>query len=425
MFLKYFAIIVGSIFEFYCIHLFMECFSVVRNKKKNVLLLLNSAILIYHIVISCVVEGIWLSLLAFVTTFLISQIYKTKQYIKLILSIAITVINISCEIVFGGIFLLIGQGTHIDINTTPEAYFLGILLSKFLVFIIVILIRMTKQSFSISHLGVKYLILLGVLPMTTLVLGLFMNQIILEINNNTQKLFYVILNLFLIFSNILTFNIIRHQNKLAETEYEFKLLKNSIDEQIKHYSDLRDSQEEIRRIKHDMKNTYIGLIAACEAGNIVDVLEKLKSNLEIINDANRIIDTEHPAIDTILENKLRQCEDYGIITNISLSYKNKININEIELSIIIGNILDNAIEACQKLTDSKEIWGMISSDKYHVIIDIKNSVAENNNLTTTKEDKKRHGFGIKSINHIAKKYNGKTKFVFSDGVFSTFVILEN
>ena len=60
----------------------------------------------------------------------------------------------------------------------------------------------------------------------------------------------------------------------------------------------------------------------------------------------------------IIENKLKRCKQLNIDADLSYLYKEDININEIEIAVIIGNILDNAIEACQKLiTPNKEIWG--------------------------------------------------------------------
>ena len=80
--------------------------------------------------------------------------------------------------------------------------------------------------------------------------------------------------------------------------------------------------------------------------------------------SSKVIDTGHLSIDSIIENKLNCCSDFNISTNLTYQYKDPITINEIEIAVILGNILDNAIEACQKITDTnKEIWGSISVDK--------------------------------------------------------------
>ena len=175
-----------------------------------------------------------------------------------------------------------------------------------------------------------------------------------------------------------------------------------------------------------MKSICIGTIAELKAGKIDNAIEELNKNIDVIEKSSRVIDTGHPAIDAVIENKLNKCNKLNIKTNITYYYKNNININEIEIAVIIGNILDNAIEACQKLNNiDKEIWGLISADNKNLIISIKNTTDRLNNFKTSKKDKKSHGYGLRSISHIAEKYNGYAKFSFEDNIFTSYIILEN
>lgn len=426
MIIKYISLILGAIFEIYCISTFMNTFCDIKTLKKSIKLILFTLILIFHSFISCFTEGIILSILAFITTYFISLLYKSKQYIKIILCIVISIINIAAEQLFGVVFMLITQKNHIEINITPESYAMGILLSKFIVFVIILIIKSGRVIFNITYISMKYLILLSILPITTIVLGFFMSQIILSITDNTQKIIYIILNILLILSNAITFEIIRKQNELAKAKYEYRFLKENINEQTKHYSELQISQEELRQMRHNMKSTYLALIAEIEKGNLDAAINHMKADLNILNKSNKLIDTGHPAIDTIFENKLNRCNELGIYTNISYSLETQINVSEIEIAIVIGNILDNAIEACKKLTsEDKEIWGLISSDSQNITIDIKNTAKDSNNFKTSKSNKALHGIGLKSISHIAKKYNGYARFSFKNNEFTTFVIFDN
>ena len=426
MIIKYISIVLGAIFEIYCVNIFMISFAPIKQIKKSLLTVFLIIITVFHIAISCFTNGIILTVFAFITTLLISQLYDTKQYIKIILSIALSVISIAGELIFGGIFMLIGKGNHIDINTTPESYALGILFSKFLVFTIILVIKSSKRTLKIAGIKARYLVLLSVLPITTIIFGIFMNNIISAITDDTQKILYISLNILLILANIITFEVIRRQNQLEKSEYELKLLKNSINEQTKHYEELKSSQEEIRQLRHNMKSICIGAIAELKAGKTENALEQLQNNISIIEKSSKVIDTGHPSIDSIIENKLNCCSDFNISTNLTYQYKDPITINEIEIAVILGNILDNAIEACQKITDTnKEIWGSITVDKRNIMINIKNTAIDSNNLKTSKTNKKEHGYGLKSISHIANKYNGYATFSFSDSIFTSYVILEN
>ena len=426
MLLRTIALIIGALFEIYVIYKFLNSF---WDKKKinNIYYKLTMLCLtIFHILISLFCKGIILTTLAFFTGYLMSQLFISKQYVKILTSILLTIVNGSGELLIGGLFMLISDKTHSEVNTTPEGYALGILVSKFFAFVIVTIICSKSSKLEITYLNRKDKVVLSILPITTTLVCIFSFQTIYSIEASFYKTIYILLNFLLIISNIITFEIINNQNKLAQSDYELNIIKNTLNEQEKHYKELQKSQEEIRGLHHDMKNTYISMIAAVESGDTENVLEKLKSDLNYINLSSRFINTGHISIDTILEAKLKECEEQKINHKLSFNYKSNILVNEIEVAIIIGNILDNAIEASIRLQQSKkEIWGTITSDKDSIIITIKNFSEKPMSLSSYKKDKKNHGFGLKNINHIADKYHGYTNFTYNEGIFTSFIVLDN
>lgn len=429
MIIKYISIILGTTFEIYCINKFINIFSsrkeINKNNKYKYYLMFIS-ISIFRILIPLFFNGILIALGLLISAFLFNQLYESKQYVKMIIAISLSVMYISSELLFGGLFMLISGDNHLEVNTSPEAYAIGTALTKFFVFIIILIFEFKRKSIVISNLTSTYLALLSVLPITTIILSVLMYQIILVIDSSGIKLTFVFANMLLILSNAITFEIIRVQNRLAKSEYDLKLLKNNIDEQTKHYEELKSSQEEIRQIRHNMRSICIGTMAELNVGKIKNAIDQLQSNIDVIEKSSKVIDTGHPSIDSIIENKLNRCDELNIKANLSYQYKEPVTINEIEIAVIVGNILDNAIESCQKVTDAnRDIWGSITVDKQNIIINIKNTAIGSNNLKTSKADKKAHGYGLKSISHIAKKYNGYAKFSFSDNIFTSYVILEN
>lgn len=426
MAVKYISIILGTTFEIYCINKFINIFSPKKEMVKYKYYLLFMLISIFYISKSFFLNGITMAIVSLIAKFLFAQLYRSKQYVKMILSVSLSVLYVSSELLFGGIFMLVSGNKHMEVNTSPEAYAIGTLLSKFFVFAIILIFESKKKSIAISNITTKYLILLSVLPITTIILSILMYQVILVIDSSGIKLTFVFANMLLILSNTITFEIIHNQNKLAKSEYELNLLKNSVIEQTKHYEDLKSSQEEIRQMRHNMRSTCIATIAELKEGKTENALEQLQENIDIIEKSSKIIDTGHPSIDSVIENKLNRCDELNINVHLSYQYKKSITINEIEIAVIVGNILDNAMEACQKITRfNKDIWGSITVDTQNIIINIKNTAVNSNNLKTSKADRKSHGYGLKSISHIAKKYNGYAKFTFNDNIFTSYVILEN
>lgn len=343
MIVKYVALIFGAIFEIYCINTFSSIFSKRKEINKLHFLIIITIISLFHILTSVFLKGISLAICSLLTVFIINQLYKSKQYVKIVLTIGISAINIASELAVNGVLMIINSNNYLDTNSEPQLFSLGLLLSKFVAFVIIIIFKIGKRKFNVNNLNSKYLILLSVLPITTIFIGILMYQVILIIDTVSLKIVFVFANMLLIVSNIIAFEIIRNQNNLAKAKYELELLKGNVNEQMKHYNDLKSSHEEIRQLRHNMRSICIG-----------------------------------------------------------------------------------AIEACQKITDTnKEIWGSISVDKRNIIINIKNTAIDSNNLKTSKINKKDHGYGLKSISHIAKKYNGYATFSFSDSIFTSYVILEN
>ena len=107
-----------------------------------------------------------------------------------------------------------------------------------------------------------------------------------------------------------------------------------------------------------------------------------------------------------------------------------IQISEIDLAIILGNALDNAIEAADKITeqDERKVSLTIKLHNNQIIIVVKNKVTTDVNtddLKTNKKDVDYHGFGILSIKNLAKKYEGNVMFSCEDNTFQIYIVLKN
>lgn len=291
MIIKYISIILGTTFEIYCINKFINIFSPRKEINKNSrykYYLLFILISVFRILIPLFFNGILIAIGLLISAFLFNQLYESKQYVKMIISISLSAMYISSELLFGGIFMLVSGNKHMEVNTSPEAYAIGTLLTKFFVFVIILIFETKKKSIVISNLTPTYLTLLSVLPITTITLSILMYQIILVIDSSGIKLTFVFANMLLILSNAITFEIIRIQNRLAKSEYDLNLLKNNVNEQTKHYEELKSSQEEIRQIRHNIRSIYIGTLAELKVGKIENAIEELQSNIDIIEKSSII-----------------------------------------------------------------------------------------------------------------------------------------
>lgn len=107
MIVKYIAIIFGTIFEMYSTNMFISTFSNRKQIKNPTLIIIYSVILIFQTLASLTTQGTILLICSLITAFVICQIYNSKQYIKMILSITIIIINIASEMIVSGLLMLI------------------------------------------------------------------------------------------------------------------------------------------------------------------------------------------------------------------------------------------------------------------------------------------------------------------------------
>jgi len=213
------------------------------------------------------------------------------------------------------------------------------------------------------------------------------------------------------------------ENKYKQN-YENILLTEKYKYREEHYKTLEKYQTEIKSIKHDLTNQTIGI----RAHIINDDKIALKEINSIINDLQNVknkIYTENVAVNAILNSKYSMIDSKK---NIKCLFRVKlpkvINISEKDLLIILGNIIDNAIESCDKIIDNKFIELDIIYYVKSITISLTNAAdAESKNLISRKVDKANHGLGMKTVKALVEKYNGSFSYRFEGNTFITSINL--
>jgi hypothetical protein len=213
---------------------------------------------------------------------------------------------------------------------------------------------------------------------------------------------------FLALVNILHYIIFENKEKLYLQNYNNMLLQQKYEYREEYYKNLEKYQEEIRIIKHDLKNQLIR-ISAYEASEAKKEIERIIDNL-VKKDETHF--TRNAGINSLLSVKYNNAVKKGIDCNFSVLIPEKMGINESDLAGLIGNIIDNAVEAAEKCW--KDQWIKFNITYYNHLLII---VCENSTegpveyLKTTKKNVNEHGLGIKSIYQIVERYHGTCKYV--------------
>jgi two-component system, LytTR family, sensor histidine kinase AgrC len=197
----------------------------------------------------------------------------------------------------------------------------------------------------------------------------------------------------------------------------------------KHYTEVENIYRQMRGWKHDYHN-HIQIMKAHLA------LEKYEDMEQYLNELDRdlttidtVIKTGNIMVDAILNSKLSLAINQGIEINAKATVPQKLQISDIDISVIIGNLMDNAMEAATKLenVEDRYIRVYIREMKQQLYISITNSTADEAKKSgfayiSTKLGVN-HGFGLKRVDNIVAKYNGFLNRQSEKGVFATEIIL--
>lgn len=214
--------------------------------------------------------------------------------------------------------------------------------------------------------------------------------------------------------------------------YQERLDVNLLKQQTQAYENqillLKESEKKLSSFRHDIKNHYITLTHLAKQDNSTEVIQYLEDLLPDIEDHSIFSRTGNYIIDSFLNMKLAKASKLGakIITKLEISNEPRIELKDI--SIILGNLLDNSITAIEKCDKKKYIEIRMRELPGALHIEIKNSfkniiLKNNNKFITTKKDYNIHGFGLRNVSNVVNKYQGDMQIDFKNEIFTVNIIL--
>lgn len=218
------------------------------------------------------------------------------------------------------------------------------------------------------------------------------------------------------------------------------LLASQVDQMQAHIREIEQLYTGVRSMRHDMQN-YLFDIKSLLAAQGVSVegegeLAGYFSGIGTALDAlNFYFHTGNPVTDVVLNGKYQQAKSLGIQFDSEFFFPSDYGIDVFDLSIILNNALNNALEACEVLSGSEpEAERFISVTSYcknnMFLIEVKNSfdgtvcVTEDGGLKSRKQDTHRHGLGFQNIVRCADKYLGSADYTCCDRTFTLIVMLQ-
>ncbi len=197
--------------------------------------------------------------------------------------------------------------------------------------------------------------------------------------------------------------------------------------QIAVYKMLAEQYRQSERLRHDMKNHIIALSALSRNKEWEKIDDYLKNMEGTVLDADGDL-TGNKAVDAILYQKRRQAEGENIKWECDVRMPKGCFINEFDLCVLFGNILDNALEACGRMQgdECRFINIQAKTVKKCFLIEVKNSMDRAEKFTegfTNKGDSQEHGIGLLNVSDVVNKYNGAVNKEAGKGIFVISILM--
>ena len=398
-------------FEIFTIDVLFSAVSKKKVERKFHLLIMSVAIVLNTVSSYFLTgTGITLLIMSTVMALAVGLSYKVKPFFAIIGGVVYTIMAGASEMI--AVLLtgfLLGEETLEFMQN--DYIFAGMgFICKFITFTVIYFI---SKKIGEIDLGVSkgFSSLLFIQPIATVFVTLVIYKCTYEVRSIPTFL-YTAVAVLMIASNLVTLFLIYRQRDYVESKARLAFADEQIKNQLTHYEELYRYQSEIRTFRHDIKNKLLSVSGLLADGQAETAIDAIKGEVDFLDEANNgIINSGNPAIDAVLQSKLLIAEHKGINFTYSVKISGKINIDLLELGVLIGNALDNALEATEALENDadKTIFLSLITMGGRIVISVENPVkseVDTQRIVTAKADKNNHGYGIKSIRTIAQKYDG-------------------
>lgn len=424
-----FASVLGSIFEMYIGYMFFSKFATIKEelKRSNLIFVILT---VFHVATSLFLMKNGLVIISYLLCLLLySCLFNLKLLKRIVITCFILIISALSEMMVV-VSTTIGLDISVDALQNNEiTYAICIVLAKFLTFSILKPIKYKKIEFH-EKFPIWFIISTTILPFTSIFIIILLYRYCYLTASILYQISTLVASLLLIVSNLLILFVVDKQEKYYSTKERLAFAEIHIKEQRTHYAELYSQQEALKKYRHDSKNFYVSLISILENKSTEDAISYIKDKMSIISDNSKSINSGNPVVDSIIYSKKQICDNKAIILNTSLKISETIKIDELEFGVLIGNALDNAIEATEELIElNKKIINLtILTSGEMISIEISNPTIKDidtTNIETRKTDKTQHGYGLKGIETITNKYNGNLSLSCENNVFTLSAILVN
>ncbi len=302
------------------------------------------------------------------------------------------------------------------------SYTVVVTISKLIAILFAWLLLRFRKKGSVQVIRPKWLLLSLVFPVVSMIMLCVIYVSYQDRSDLSMGAF--LFSIGLAIANVATLYLVQHLEVQAKEEQEIALLNQQMTIQTESIAALEESYKLQRKATHDFKN-HLQAMQGLLANGDIPALEQYLQKLQNAQPSRILyVNSHHSVIDAVLNQHCQVATDANIDIQIQVNDLSTVTLPTDMLVVLLANLLDNAIEACQRLQGYGLIECRLAREAGRLFLSVRNSSLPvtilNNTIKTSKAPEKEHGYGLKNVCRILNQLQAEYSFSYEAGFF-TFV----
>lgn len=331
----------------------------------------------------------------FFLTILLTCVYEEKVIKKILVSILLSVLSAACDMV-----AFTTTSTVLDKNHSFYSFAFTVIYMILLERILGIFIR--KGSNAWNLVGKEMVLLSGFPVLATIILYC--------VTAMESGIYQCVASIAVLIISILSIVVYDKLSTSLELKWEKGMLEKSVDAYHHELDTMKNSERRIQNLRHDLRHHFIELEGLAKQGKTEEIYSYVKELEKSFTDTKREIHTGEYEIDSLINFLVDDAKNRGIEIAIDITIPEDLNVSKYKLNVIVGNLLENSIEAASKASAKKVVLQLKLLGGI-MFLEVKNSytgkIVIENGTVRARCVTREHGIGLRSVKDLIDEQGGK------------------
>lgn len=370
-----------------------------------------------------VVSGITVlhTLIAYAVFFILAFLLFKATNITLLALLVL----IYCVVYYFISFSVMGASSHllgISVQTLRQTYFPFIassIINYLLLLLICSIVKKIHPLKRASSIRWPILFLTFLFPLASFVV--LLTLIFTSVNSPDNSNAFLLCGIFLVIANIAVFLLLDWVDSSDEAIKQKLALEQTVQLQAQNMEALGKAYSAQRKITHDFNSQLETIGCLLKSDDSKDAIEFVTALHAKQTTRSLLVNTHHPIVDALLNQKAYIAKDKNIQIHFEVNDLSNLQLDSVDITTILGNLLNNAIEACVIYGENSQIQVKVLLGNT-LFFAIRNTCKPvkiiGEYIPTTKPNAQLHGFGLENVKTLLRKYNGEYAMEYDEGWFT-------